>query len=110
MKKLSFRTLTADEVECRIGTYKEGKGMSLLLYKDARVDQRLLDEVVGPYNWKNSYEVVKNVLHCTVSIYDSEKNEWISKQNCGTESFTEAQKGEASDAFKRACFNWGIGR
>lgn len=107
--KNEIRTLKADEIECRVGTINE-RGCSLLLYKDARVDMRLLDEVYGPMNWKRHHEVVNGNLYCTISIWDSEKKEWVSKQDVGTESNTEAVKGEASDSFKRAGFNWGIGR
>ena len=109
MEIKKIRNLKADEIECRIGTISE-KGCSLLLYKDARVDMRLLDEVFTPMNWKRQHEVVNGNLYCTVSIWDEDKKEWVSKQDVGTESNTEAVKGEASDAFKRACFNWGIGR
>ena len=108
-----FRTLTAGEVECRVaqvGKTDKGGWASILIYKDARVDQKLLDEVVGPMNWKNSYEFINGSLYCTVSVWDENKKEWISKQNVGTESNTEKEKGQASDAFKRACFNLGIGR
>ena len=108
-----FRPLTASEVECRaaqVGKSKNGPWVSLLIYKDARVDQKLLDEVVGPMNWQNSYEFIDNKLFCTVSIWDEKKGVWISKQNVGTESNTEKEKGQASDAFKRACFHFGIGR
>lgn len=108
-----FRPLTAGEVECRVaqvGKTDRGGWASILIYKDARVDQKLLDEVVGPKNWKNDYEFINGSLYCTVSIWDEEKGEWISKQNVGTESNTEKEKGQASDAFKRACFNWGLGR
>ena len=108
-----FRPLTADEVECRVaqvGKSKHGTYAMFLIYKDARVDQKLLDEVVGPRNWKNEYAFINGSLYCTISIWDTDKKEWISKQNVGTESNTEATKGEASDAFKRAGFNWGIGR
>lgn len=108
--KLSFRKLLASEIDVRVATVKEGKGMSLLLYKDARVDQNMLDETVGATNWQRSHEIIGNNLYCTVSIWDSEKKEWVSKQDVGTESKTEAEKGQASDSFKRACFNWGIGR
>lgn len=109
MKELKFRTLFADEIDCRVGT-DNGSGVSLLLYKDARVDMRLLDEVVGAFNWKREHTLINNNLFCTVSIYNEETKEWISKQDVGTESNTEKEKGQASDAFKRACFNWGIGR
>lgn len=106
---VNIRTLKANEIECRIGTINE-KGCTLLLYKDARVDMRLLDEVFGPMNWKRDHEVVNGNLFCTISIYDEKKKEWVSKQDVGTESNTEKEKGQASDAFKRAGFNWGIGR
>lgn len=109
MRTINFRTLLADEIECRVGTTTD-KGVSLLLYKDARVDMRLLDEVVGCMNWKREHAVVNNNLYCTVSIYNEDTKEWISKQDVGVESNTEKEKGQASDAFKRACFNWGIGR
>lgn len=108
-----FRLLTAGEIECRVAQVgKNAKGVwcSILIYKDARVDQKLLDEVVGPMNWQDSYEFINGSLYCTVSIYDSDKKEWIAKQNVGSESNTEKEKGQASDAFKRACFNWGLGR
>lgn len=108
-KVVNIRTLKANEIECRIGTINE-KGCTLLLYKDARVDMRLLDEVFGPMNWKRDHEVVNGNLFCTISIYDEQKMEWVSKQDVGTESNTEKEKGQASDAFKRAGFNWGIGR
>jgi hypothetical protein len=108
MKNLTFRTLKADEIECRIGAVKEGSGLSLLLYKDARCDMNLLDEVVGPLNWKREHS--RDNANCIVSIWDEEKREWVSKEDTGSESNTEAEKGLASDSFKRACFNWGIGR
>ena len=103
-----FRTLRADEIECCVGTVTD-KGVSLLMYKDARVDMRLLDEVVGAENWQRKHELIDGQLFCTVSIRN-EKGEWVGKQDVGTESNTEKEKGRASDAFKRACFNWGVGR
>lgn len=105
---MMFRDLRADEVECRIGTVKEGKGVSLLLYKTARVDMDVLDETVGPLNWQKSY--CRDNANCIVSIWDESKGQWISKEDTGTESNTEKEKGLASDSFKRACFNFGIGR
>ena len=102
-----FRTLRADEIDCRIAQIKEN-GLSLLLYKDARCDQNILDEVVGPFNWKREH--TRDNKNCIVSIKNPETGEWISKEDTGTESNTEKEKGLASDSFKRACFNWGIGR
>lgn len=106
---MDIRLLKASEIECRVGTMKSD-GCSLLLYKDARVDMRLLDETFGAMNWKRSHEVIDGNLYCTISIWDESKKEWISKQDVGTESMTEKEKGQASDSFKRAGFNWNIGR
>lgn len=102
-----FRTLEASEIDCRIATINQ-KGLTLLLYKDARVDQNILDETVGRLNWQRHHS--RDNANCTVSIWDDEKKQWIEKEDTGTESFTEKEKGLASDSFKRACFNWGIGR
>ena len=104
-----IRLLHAEEIECRIGTINE-KGLSLLLYKDARVDQKILDEVFGIYGWKRSHQMIGDSLYCTVEVWDSEKEQWISKQDVGVESYVEKAKGQASDSFKRACFNLGVGR
>ena len=103
-----IRLLRADEIECRVSMVSE-KGAALLLYKDARVDQNILDETFGIYGWKREHLFMGDALFCTVSIRD-ENGEWVSKQDVGTPSFSEPVKGSASDAFKRACFNWGIGR
>lgn len=102
-----FRDLRADEIECRVAQAAE-KGVSLLLYKDARCDQNILDETVGPMNWQRYHS--RENANCIVQIWDSEKAQWIGKEDTGTESNTEKEKGLASDSFKRACFNWGIGR
>lgn len=102
-----FRLLEADEIECRVSTCNE-KGVSLLLYKDARCDMNILDETVGPMNWKKEYS--RENANCTVSLWDEKKQQWISKEDTGVKSAAEEEKGLASDSFKRACFNWGIGR
>ena len=104
-----FRTLRAEEIECRVGSINEN-GFTLLLYKDARCDQNILDETVGEMNWQRDHKELKGNIYCGVSIYDAEKGQWITKWDCGAESNTEKEKGEASDSFKRACVNWGIGR
>ena len=105
--ELNFRKLEADEIECRINQISE-KGLTLLLYKDARCDMNILDETVGPMNWSRRH--TRDNANCVVSIYDEDKNEWVTKEDTGTESNTEKEKGLASDSFKRACVNWGIGR
>lgn len=103
-----FRGLEPDEIEVRVGSISQ-KGASLLLYKDARCDMNILDSVFTPFGWERKHEAIKNNLFCSVGI-KAESGEWVWKQDCGTESNTEKEKGEASDSFKRACFNWGIGR
>lgn len=105
---MKFRTLRADEIECRVATANKQSGASLLLYKDARADMIILDETVGAENWTRRH--TRDNANCIVSIWDSEKSQWIDKEDTGTESNTEKEKGLASDSFKRACVNWGIGR
>ena len=111
-KKLDFRPLKASEIDVRVGNIaKDNSGFFLLLYKNARVDQCILDETVGQFNWKCNYYQVKNTMVCSVSIWNEERNEWVSKDNGGDDDFNAEQvKAELSDSFKRACFNWGIGR
>lgn len=106
---LKFRLLDYDEIDVRVNTVSE-KGVTLLLYKNARVDMDMLDEKVGALNWQRRHYLIGDNLHCEVSIWDSEKACWVSKSDVGTESNTEKEKGQASDSFKRACVNWGIGR
>ena len=106
---MEIRLLRADEIECRIGTINE-KGLSLLLYKDARADMKILDETFGVFGWQRTHQSIDGNLYCTVEIWDNEKKSWISKQDVGTVSYTEKEKGQASDSFKRACVSVGIGR
>lgn len=105
--ELKFRDLKKDEIDVRVATLNE-KGATLLLYKDARVDQDILDETVGAMNWQRKH--LRDNANCVVEIWDNDKKQWVSKEDTGTESNTEKEKGLASDSFKRACFNWGIGR
>ncbi len=109
MEQDLIRLLRAEEIECRIAVINE-KGLSLLLYKDARVDQRILDETFGVFGWKRSHQSIDGNLYCTVEVFHKEIGEWVSKQDVGTTGYTEKEKSQASDSFKRACFNWGIGR
>lgn len=102
-----FRFLRADEIDCRIGSINE-RGLTLLLYKDARCDMSILDETFGAMFWQRHHG--RENANCIVSVYCKELGEWVEKEDTGTESNTEAEKGLASDSFKRACVNWGIGR
>ena len=111
--ELNFDLLKAEEIDCRVGTVKLPKdnkpgGISLLLYKDARCDMIRLDKTVGAMGWQRSH--TRDNANCTVSIWDDDKRLWVSKEDTGVASRTEAEKGLASDSFKRACVNWGIGR
>lgn len=111
---MEFRDLTADEIEVRVQSVKQ-QGVILLLFKNARVDMTILDETVGAENWQREHYECKGNLFCRVGInvnYNTPESadKWVWKSDCGTESNTEAEKGESSDSFKRACFNWGIGR
>ena len=102
-----IRLLTPQDIEVRIQSVNSG-GVRLLLFKNARVDMNILDETFGPMNWKREH--TRDNTNCIVSVWDAEKQEWVSKEDTGTDSNMDAQKGRASDSFKRACFNWGIGR
>lgn len=110
---MKFRDLEAHEIDVRIGqtiATAKWQGVSLLLYKNARVDMDILDETVGEENWQRDHVVINDNLYCAVGIWSESKGQWVWKKDCGTESNTEKEKGEASDSFKRACVNWGIGR
>lgn len=107
MSDLQFRKLRECEIDVRVQSALQN-GVILLLYKDARCDMNILDETVGNMNWTREHK--RDNANCIVSLWDSEKEQWISKEDTGAESFTEKEKGLASDSFKRACFNWGIGR
>lgn len=106
---MAIRNLKAEEIEVRTGALTE-QGATLLLYKNARVDQTILDETFGTAGWQRTHERIGTVMFCTVSIWDPEKGMWIQKQDAGAESEYEKEKGAASDSFKRACVNLGIGR
>ena len=104
-----MRSLNADEIEVRVGQVFDQKA-SMLLYKNARVDMTILDETFGEFGWMCDYKEVKGNMYCGIAVLNEASGEWVWKWDCGTETFTEKEKGEASDAFKRAGFRWGIGR
>ena len=107
--EMNIRLLRADEIECRVATINE-IGVSLLLFKDARVDLKILDETFGAFGWQRTHQSIDGNLYCTISLWDAEKQQWISKQDVGTKSYSEQEKGQASDSFKRAAFCVGVGR
>lgn len=110
-----LRLLTANDIDVRVGSKNKSKTKAqLLLYKDARVDMALLDEIYGAGNWQDDYKEIGGVLYCGIGVFIN--NQWVWKWSNGVESKgtgeddTNNIKGEASDAFKRAGFMWGIGR
>ena len=112
-----IRLLGKEDIDVRVAqtnTYNNNGQLvvkvNLLLYKDARVDMKVLDELFTPMGWKRTHKLIGDRLYCQVEVWDAEKKEWICKEDVGVESNTEAEKGQASDSFKRACVNWGIGR
>ena len=114
MKEYNIPLLEAADIECRVQSVKKKAngevGAVVLIYKDARVDMRILDLVFGVGNWQRTHKLIGDNLYCNIDIWDEDKNCWIRKQDVGTESNTEKEKGQASDSFKRAGFNVGIGR
>ena len=109
METIIFPIMTAHDIECRPNKVT-ATSVNLLLYKDARVDMRILDTFIGPYDWQREHKELKGVIYCGVSLRHPKTGEWLTKWDAGKESKQEAEKGEASDSFKRACVNWGIGR
>lgn len=110
-----FRDLTAEDIEVRVQSVVKGKGLILLLYKTARTDMAILDETVGAENWQDKFYEVKGIMFCSIGIntnYDHPElpDRWVWKSDAGTESNQDAEKGNASDARKRAGFAWNIGR
>lgn len=108
-----FRTLYPHEIDVRVQQVANiGSKVKavLLLYKNARVDMDLLDEHFGCLGWQREHNFKDGKNYCKVSVYDKDHSIWVSKEDVGVESNTEETKGEASDAFKRACVNLGIGR
>lgn len=107
LKKLQ-EPLPISSIDFRIQSINAGGYATILAYKDARVDMQRLDDVCGALNWKREHS--NGNANCTVFIWNENTKQWVSKEDTGTESNTEKAKGLASDSFKRACFNWGIGR
>lgn len=104
-----MRALKAEEIQCRAQIVKQN-GFSLLLYKDARCDMQILDETYGEMNWQRKHKEIGGKIFCALEVWDEDKNQWVTKEDIGSESMMEAEKGQSSDSFKRAGFNWAIGR
>ena len=108
-----IRLLSKEDIEVRVAQTLAGNNkvrVNLLLYKNARVDMKIMDELFTPMGWKRTHKLIGDRLYCSVEVFNEKTGEWICKEDVGVESNTEAEKGQASDSFKRACVNWGIGR
>ena len=101
------KPLDINDIEFRVG-HKNQMGQFILAYKTARIDMARLDSVVGPENWQRCHTKIEGTNFCKVGIKIG--NEWVWKEDAGEESTQHSEKGGASDSFKRACSNWGIGR
>lgn len=102
--------LSVDQIDFRVQSINKGGYATILAYKDARVDMQRLDDAYGVDGWQRKHEIIGGLLYCSVGVFSSKLNQWVWKEDVGTKSNTEAEKGQASDSFKRACFNFGIGR
>ena len=109
---IKFPLLTKDDIDVRIGQISKAdpNKASLLLYQDARCGMKYLDKVVGATNWQKRYYEAKGLLICAISIYDSDRHEWVEKSDTGSTGTIEEEKSIASDSFKRACVCWGLAR
>lgn len=98
---MKFRGLRADEIDVRVGSIS-AKGVSLLLYKDARCDMNILDEVFGVMGWQREHKVINGNLYCGIGIWNKDIQQWVWKWDCGIESRADGdgneKKGEASDS------------
>ena len=112
-RELVFRLFEANEIQVRAGQMTKDKSkIALLLYQDARAAMNRLDERFGEYGWQREHKEVNGACYCGVSLWDDDKKCWVTKWDAGEASNpqTSPKKSEASDSFKRACVNWGIGR
>lgn len=112
MQNLSLlnQPVNAQDIDFRVQSINKGGYATILAYKDARYDMRILDEVAGVGFWQKDYKIIDGNLYCGIGVYVQDLGDWVWKWDVGVESNTEKEKGQASDAQKRAGFAWGIGR
>lgn len=112
-RNLEWPVMQAHEVLVREGNSiqtKDGKKKALLLYQDARAAMNRLDNQFGEYGWQREHKDVHGNTYCGVSLWSEEHKCWVTKWDAGEPGAVSKIKAEASDSFKRACVNWGIGR
>ena len=105
MKKI--RTLRAEEIEVRTQSVKNNKA-NMLLYINSRSATDLLDETYGMENWMIEYKDVAGQIYGRLSVYDTETDRWVVREDTGSESNVEAEKGLASDILKRCIVRLGV--
>lgn len=107
---MEVRKLKANEIEVKPCTIAKDKSwVQILLYKTSRCDMQILTELYGSH-WKSDYRMVGDGLFCTISVYDQELGEWISRSDCGEkDAGISEDKSWATSAFKRAATQFGIG-
>lgn len=97
------------EVRWRVQSFSTSKAFATCVaYISSRDVQNRLDKVCSPGMWQTDFRVINDNLYGGIGIKIG--SEWVWKWDCGVESQVEKQKGEASDAIKRAAVQWGIGR
>ena len=86
--------------------------VELALYTDRMTVENIMDETFGPMNWMSSHKTRtkgngEEECYCAVSVWDERKQCWIMRDDVGD---GETDKIQCTDAFKRACVNFGIAR
>lgn len=109
MKRINWPLLTAEDIEVRIATCKDGK-TTLLLFQNSRTAMNAFDYMFGEFGWQCEYYDAGGQIYCRIGVYDEEKGEWCWKSDTGSESNIEAEKGFSSDCFKRVAVRWGFAR
>ena len=104
---IEFKPLKPQQIEVRPTNTKNKGRASLLLYIDSRAATEILDETFGTFNWQIEYKPINDKIYGRLSVYDTIKNQWVAKEDTGSESNIEADKGQASDILKRCLSRWG---
>lgn len=92
MEQKKIRLLRPDEIECRIGTISE-KGLSLLLFMDARAAQNILDESFTSFGWRRTHQEIGGRLYCTVEVWDGEKSSGSTSRTWERKALRKRRKG-----------------
>lgn len=109
LKEILASLSTPIPYKWRVQSFSKNKPQATCVaYIDARDAMQRLDDVCV-YGWQRRHVEIKGHIYCEVGIVMPDGSV-LWRMDCGTESNTEAEKGESSDSFKRACVNFGVGR